>query len=273
VATLTDERAREWLGEAVLPAVLSRFLLANALAELGRLGEALRNAQDGVDIAEAADHPWTKSLAYCGLGYVWLGKGDLTEAIRRLTQALGLARAADLPFMVPHVAGPLATACALAGRTAEAVELAEEAVALSASLKRASWHALLVARLADAHLAAGRVPRAREVVIDALEQARRRKERGDEATILTVVGKIESDADHGDPGMAQSAYREALTLANELGMRPLVARCHLGLGTLSRRTGGREQAREHLTTAAMMYREMDIRFWLERAEAEMRELA
>jgi tetratricopeptide (TPR) repeat protein len=153
------------------------------------------------------------------------------------------------------------------------VELAEEAVALSASLKRASWHALLVARLADAHLAAGRVQRAREVVIDALEQARRRKERGDEATILTVVGKIESDADHGDSGMALAAYREALTLANELGMRPLVARCHLGLGTLSRRTGGREQARAHLTTAAMMYREMDIRFWLERAEAEMRELA
>ena len=53
-------------------------------------------------------------------------------------------------------------------------------------------------------------------------------------------------------------------------MRPLVAHCHLGLGRLYRRTGDSEQAREHLTTATTMYREMDMRFWLEQAEAELR---
>jgi hypothetical protein len=56
-------------------------------------------------------------------------------------------------------------------------------------------------------------------------------------------------------------------------MRPLVAHCHLGLGKLYRRTGKREQATEHLTTAATMYRDMDMRFWLEQAEAELREMA
>jgi hypothetical protein len=56
-------------------------------------------------------------------------------------------------------------------------------------------------------------------------------------------------------------------------MRPLVAHCHLGLGRLSRRTGKRELARDHLTTATTMYREMDMLFWLEQTEAEMRELA
>jgi len=55
-------------------------------------------------------------------------------------------------------------------------------------------------------------------------------------------------------------------------MRPLVAHCHLGLGKLCRRTGQREQAREHLTTATTMYREMDMRFWLEKAETELRAL-
>ena len=57
-----------------------------------------------------------------------------------------------------------------------------------------------------------------------------------------------------------------------LGMRPLVAHCHLGLGKLYRRTGKREQAQEHLTTAATMYREMDMRFWLKQAETEIGEL-
>jgi hypothetical protein len=61
----------------------------------------------------------------------------------------------------------------------------------------------------------------------------------------------------------------ALALAGELGMRPLVAHCHLGLGKLYRRTGKREQAHQHLTTAATMYREMDMRFWLEQAGPEL----
>ena len=65
--------------------------------------------------------------------------------------------------------------------------------------------------------------------------------------------------------------REALTLAGEFAMRPLAAHCHLGLGRLYRRTGNQEQAHEHLTTATSMYREMGMTYWLEKAEAEMRE--
>jgi len=52
-------------------------------------------------------------------------------------------------------------------------------------------------------------------------------------------------------------------------MRPLVAHCHLGLAKLYRRTGKRQQAQEHLTTATTMYHDMDMRFYLEQAKAEM----
>jgi len=61
-------------------------------------------------------------------------------------------------------------------------------------------------------------------------------------------------------------------LAEELGMRPLVAHCHHGLGTLYRRTGKRQEAQEHLSTATAMFREMDMRFWLEKAEADSKAL-
>jgi len=47
------------------------------------------------------------------------------------------------------------------------------------------------------------------------------------------------------------------------------AHCHLGLGKLCRRTDKRERAQEHLATATTMYRDMDMRFWLEKAEAEL----
>ena len=52
-------------------------------------------------------------------------------------------------------------------------------------------------------------------------------------------------------------------------MRPLVAHCHLGLGTLHRRAGDQTKAQEHLTTAATLYREMGMTFWLEKADAAL----
>jgi hypothetical protein len=48
-------------------------------------------------------------------------------------------------------------------------------------------------------------------------------------------------------------------------MRPLVAHCRFRLGKLPARTGRREEVREHLATATTMYREMDMRFRLEKA--------
>ena len=55
-------------------------------------------------------------------------------------------------------------------------------------------------------------------------------------------------------------------------MRPIVAHCHDGLGKLYRRTGKREQAKEYLTTATTMYREMGMTCWLEKTEVEIAEL-
>ena len=106
----------------------------------------------------------------------------------------------------------------------------------------------------------------------ALDLARQRKERGIEAHALHQLGVVYAHADPPDVEQAEAHYQQALALAEALGMRPLVAHCHLGLGKLYRRTGQREQAQEHLTTATTMYREMDMRFWLEKVEAEMKEL-
>ena len=64
-------------------------------------------------------------------------------------------------------------------------------------------------------------------------------------------------------------YRQALTLANELGMRPLQAHCHHALGILYARIGRREQARTALSTAIERYRGMDMTFWLPQTEAAL----
>ena len=104
----------------------------------------------------------------------------------------------------------------------------------------------------------------------ARELTRERKERGLEARARWLLGEIAGHPDRRDVEKAEAHYRQAMALATELGMRPLVAHCHLGLGQLCRCTGKRQQAQEHLTTATTMYREMDMRFWLEKAEAEQK---
>jgi hypothetical protein len=72
---------------------------------------------------------------------------------------------------------------------------------------------------------------------------------------------------------AEAYYNEALAIAEELSIRPLVAHCHLGLGTLYHKIGRREEAQPELATAAEMYRAMDMTFWLAKAEAALIQLA
>jgi tetratricopeptide (TPR) repeat protein len=64
-------------------------------------------------------------------------------------------------------------------------------------------------------------------------------------------------------------YQQALTLTDELGMRPLMAHCHLGLGLLYSRIERREQARAELSTALTLLRSMGMTFWLPQAEAAL----
>ena len=120
------------------------------------------------------------------------------------------------------------------------------------------------------------------LLLHRLDDARRLADRAIESSprhpgfaphVLHLLGDIATYPDRFDAERGETHYCEALALAEPRGMRPLTAHCHLGLGKLYQRTGQRQQAQEHLTTATTMYREMDMRYWLEQAEAEMREQA
>jgi tetratricopeptide (TPR) repeat protein len=95
----------------------------------------------------------------------------------------------------------------------------------------------------------------------------------DVAHALHLLGDIASHPDRFDAESAEAHYGKTLALAEPRGMRPLIAQCHLGLGKLYRRIGEHEQAREHLTNATTLYREMGMAYWLEQAGPELRELS
>jgi tetratricopeptide (TPR) repeat protein len=154
------------------------------------------------------------------------------------------------------------------GRTTDAVPLLEEAVEAFTARGMLGPRSLIITSRAEAELLAGRVAEAREQAERAVALACDHRLRSWEALALKVLGDVHAHAP-AEAEQAGDAYRQALVLATELGLRPLVAHCHLGLGKLYRRTGKREQAQEHLRTATTMYRDMDIRSWREQAEVEM----
>jgi len=162
---------------------------------------------------------------------------------------------------------------ALSGRVAEGLALLEEALATMESMAMIQWRSPLIVRLVEAYLLADRPEDARALMERGLTLARRHGHRGAEAWALRLLGDVASHHDRRDVTTAETHYRAALPRASELGMRPLVAHCHLGLGTLYSRTDKRKHAREHLTIATTMYREMDMGFWPQKAETAMAELA
>jgi len=92
------------------------------------------------------------------------------------------------------------------------------------------------------------------------------------AYTLRLLGEIAAQKDSLDVGEAEDHYRQALALAEELGMRPLIAHCHVGLGKLYRRSGNLPLAKEHLHKGIALMREMEMGLWLESAEAGLKEL-
>jgi sugar phosphate isomerase/epimerase len=130
------------------------------------------------------------------------------------------------------------------------------------------YQPLLLVSVSETSLLAGRTAEATRHAEQAVRVSRERGDRGTRAHAFRLLGEIASHPIPPDVGMAEARYREAMALADELGMRPLVTHCHLGLGKLYRRTGKRQEAQEHLSLAATMYRDMGMTYWLEQAAVE-----
>ena len=141
----------------------------------------------------------------------------------------------------------------------------QEALTGMEAMGHFQWRSPLLVHLGEAYLLASRPEDALTLAGNCLALAREHGHRGSEAWALRLLGDIASHHGHLDEATAEAHYCAALALASKLGMRPLVAHCHLGLGNLYRRT--RENAQEHLTTATTMYREMGMSFWLAKTEA------
>jgi tetratricopeptide (TPR) repeat protein len=238
-----------------------------ALAERGEFDRALLEAEEGVRLAGALDHPYSLACAWRGLGRPYVASGDLDRAIRFTERGLALSRERHLPQIWPEVAEQLGYAYALSGRVAEGLPLLEEALTAMESMGMFQWRTPVLMHLGEAYLLASRPEDALTIAARGLAVSRERGHRGSEAWTLRLFGEIASQGNPPDVAAAATHYRAAIALASELGMRPLLAHCHAGLGELLHRAGDRAKAQQHLATATTTYRALGMSLWLARAES------
>ena len=262
-------RHYERFGEVFLPAVLSRATLAWCHAELGMFAEGKILGDEGLRMAEAVAHPASLMLASRGIGLLALRQGDLPRALPLLQRAVSLCQDMDLPVFFPWNAAALGAAYALSGHAADAVSLLTQAVEQSTATGHAHYETFCRLSLGEAWALAGRLEESHALAEQTLALACVHQERGHQAYALRLLGEIAARCDPPEVEQAETYYHEALTLTNELGMRPLQAHCHRGLGTLYGQVGQWPQARVALSTAITLYRAMEMTFWLPQAEAAL----
>jgi len=247
----------------------SRAWLALTLSDLGVFAEGRRHGEEALRLTTLEGRGVTPLIAHSCLGGLCLNQGDLGHAIRVLEQGLALCRASGTRSQLRPIAASLGSAYALQGRLAEGRALLEEAISEAIRTGGLASLAGRVAWLSEVCRLAGRGEEAWQHARQALDLARQHKERGNEALALHQLGTVHVHADPPDVAQAEAHYQQALALAEELGMRPLQAHCHRGLGTLYAATGQREQARAALSTAIEMYHAMEMQFWLPQTEAAL----
>ncbi len=269
MTALEGDLTRQRLGLVGLPVVYAKTLFAWCLAELGEFAEAITHANDGVRIAGTADHRYSQIFAVWGVGYLYLRTGNFDAAIGPLERGVQLCEAAVGPLYFSWIAALLGAAYARRGRLSEGLPLLEQAVEIVVAKEVRGHTAMFLGLLGEAYLLAGRTDEAFERANRALDLSRINRERGCEAWSLQLLGEVYLHRGRTEVARAEGCYWDALRRAGELEMRPLVARCHFGLGRLYDLMDNRQHAEEHLSAAVDLFDQMAMVFWQTQAETAL----
>ena len=269
LAALPVDWVYEFFGSSQPPSVGDRFRLLVSLAHLGRFAEAAAHEAEAIRLAGPTRHAYTVGLAYHAASTLHLVKGDWATAHALIERQIAVLRTGNIVGELPTALAYSARALAYLGDATEALNRLRECEQLleGQSARGRVGNGWACYSLGRACLLLGRLDEARRFGRGAVDSASGRIDFVPDA--LQLLGDIASHPDGFDAESGETHYREALALAESRGMRPLIAHCHLGLGRLSVRLGKREQATEPLGVAAAMYRDMDMPFWLEQAQAEL----
>jgi class 3 adenylate cyclase/tetratricopeptide (TPR) repeat protein len=262
--------AHERIGFTIPPYIFGCGLLAWGYSVLGDFPTALTYGQQGIDAAEASGYFPAQAAAHLYQATALVSRGEFGAALPLCARGVRLSELGAVGFWRAFAYSMLGWVLARSGEADRGLPHLERGAVLQESSGIKAIRSVFWTRWAEGLLLDGNLLEAKRVGLRGLELAEVSGERGFEAEACHVLARAVAEGGDSELDAACLHYERASTLAAELGMGPLVAHCHFGLGKLYRRTGDAAKAGRHLTTATAMYREMGMTFWLEKADAELR---
>jgi class 3 adenylate cyclase/tetratricopeptide (TPR) repeat protein len=274
LSTLPPDWTYRGFGWSILStSVYTQVRLIRCLSALGRFDEAARLEPETTRVAERTEHGFTMAYAHFGASEFFLAKGDWAIAHSRVDRLLAVLRTTGIKYWFAWALASSALVRSRLGEMDEAMSRlreAKEVLEEGAARGNLQHVAVLADVLGRVCLLLGLTEDAQQFAERAIEVSRR-PQLAPQLSLL--LADIASHPDRFDPERSETWYRKAMAVAEAQEQRPILAHCLLGLGKLFSRIGKRQVADEHLASAATMYRDMDMRFWLGEAEALIRESA
>jgi class 3 adenylate cyclase/tetratricopeptide (TPR) repeat protein len=263
---LEGEPLGEQFGLSGVPYVMACAIALWALAWLGEFERAKALGERGLRAAESIQHPYSLAVLQINLGLMHVRKGEFAAGVALLEPALQVCREKHFAGWIMLSASALGEAYALAGRAEEAIALHREAIRTKEETTTRVNFAVHWALLAEALLLAGRTEEARQAAQRALEFSLTHREQANEALSRWALAEVAARSDPPAVTQAQEELAAAARLCEDLGLKPLLARCWLSRADLARRLGTPAEARPHLDRAIALFETLGMTWW----EAEAR---
>lgn len=252
--------------------VLCLAISAICQSLLGEHAEALGSGEEARRIAAEVDRPFDSGVALWSHGTALLWKGSIEAAVPVLEQGIEISRSDDTRILFPMLAASLALAYSLSGRTSDARSLADQAWSHLKSTNVFWLYVWSFASIGQTFLELGNRQGAREIAEHAIEFAGDHELPVMEIENVRILGATLASEDPLDGEHTEAQLQNALAASEPLGMRPELANCHFDFGGLWARMGRDQDARSSFIEAIKLYRDMDMPFWLSRAEAALAEV-
>ena len=270
---LSGPTALDRHGLTSLPSVSARCFLTWGLSEIGEFAEAESWSREGINLADQVKNVFSTVFINVCSGIVYLRQGNSDKALTFIKKAHDLSIESNLQSFYSLVGGSLGSVYLILNRPDEALPVLEE------SVKPDNLHSSLVSSiypltaLSEAYRIKGQFEKAIETAEEALRIYHQTAEHCFGSWALYTMAKIQTNADLGKSGLARQTFLQAIELAAELNMQPLLAHCRLGLGRLHIASGNIDQALTEVKTAVELFRSLNMTFWLPEAEAILRDLS
>jgi class 3 adenylate cyclase/tetratricopeptide (TPR) repeat protein len=279
LSLITEDQKYSFFGTNGIVSVNCKGWLIRSLAQIGNFGETREYGEEAIQTAMERDYPLSIVFAYYAVGVVALIKGEFDQAIAALERSLSVCEAVEIPVQRPLVVSCLAASYAFVGRFDETLRLLQSTTDRNAWLTGAGSRQLPFGKAmrmvweVEAFMLTDQRSEAEALARRVLEVSRESKDRGSEAWLRCLLGDVLARYDPVHLTHAEASYKDALSLAQELGMRPVQAHCYLGLGEVHAQSINRPMARSELHAAIELYRAMSMPYWVAKANLALAALS